>query len=61
MAKKPESPEAKPERMIVNMPPDLVAKIEAYRRAAPGSIPTKSDAVRELIEAGVAAKLGKGK
>lgn len=58
MSKNPIKPEPESERVIVIMSHDLIAKIEAYRRSS-DRIPSRSEAVRELIEAGVVAKMGR--
>lgn len=54
MAEKP-TKEALTERVIIPMSKALIDKIEGYRRAG-DRIPSRAEAVRELIEAGIEAK-----
>ena len=57
MTRKPESDP----RVIVIMSPELLAMVEAYQRAAPNGVPSRSEAIRALIKAGAKALLGKPK
>ena len=50
------SKSAKPlERIIIPMPAELLDRIEGFRRQG-ARIPSRAEAIRELIEAGLAAK-----
>ena len=43
------------ERIIIPMPAELLDRIEGFRRQG-ARIPSRAEAIRELIEAGLAAK-----
>jgi hypothetical protein len=41
----------------VKMDDELVAGIESYRKRQPGAVPAKTQAIRELLRAGILADL----
>jgi len=43
----------------LRMPPELEAKIDAWTQCQPDPKPSRSEAIRQLIEEGLAAQRGK--
>ena len=52
-----QKPRPEPERVIIPMDPKLVERIEDYRYAR--RIPSRAEAIRQLIEAGLAKENNK--
>lgn len=52
MAKKP-SADSKP--LLIRFPVDMLEEIEAYRRLKEGEIPSRADAIRDLVKAALEA------
>lgn len=48
-------PPTHPKRLLLALSDEFLAKIDAWRAAQPGIVPTRSEAIRYLIDAGLEA------
>jgi hypothetical protein len=55
VTEKPKSQAVHTQRLITLISPELLEKIEDYRRNVPGRMPSTAEAVRQLIEKGLSA------
>ena len=49
-------PSTHPKRILLAVSDEFLAKVNAWRAAQPGISPTRSDAIRYLVEQGMKAK-----